>query len=221
MPAILFGSISTIADTSELQRRAFNQAFDAHGLDWHWDRAEYLALLERSGGQQRIAEHADAVGQSVDAAAVHRSKSEIFRSSLAESGITPRPGVVETVQAARSNGLKVALVTTTSPDNVSALIEALRPDLGVGDFDLIVDASDVEQPKPDRAAYTFALAGLGEAAGDCVAIEDNLNGVDAAVDAGLTCVAFPNRNTAGHDFARARVVVDRLGFDELQRLVTE
>ena len=36
MSAILFGSISTIADTSELQRQAFNQAFKAHGLDWDW-----------------------------------------------------------------------------------------------------------------------------------------------------------------------------------------
>jgi hypothetical protein len=34
MSAILFGSISTLADTSELQRRAFNEAFSAHGLDW-------------------------------------------------------------------------------------------------------------------------------------------------------------------------------------------
>ena len=38
MPAILFGSISTVADTSELQREAFNQAFAEHGLDWRWDR---------------------------------------------------------------------------------------------------------------------------------------------------------------------------------------
>ena len=38
MSAILFGSISTLADTSELQRRAFNEAFEAHGLDWNWSR---------------------------------------------------------------------------------------------------------------------------------------------------------------------------------------
>lgn len=33
MPAILLRSISTLADTSELQRQAFNQAFAQHGLD--------------------------------------------------------------------------------------------------------------------------------------------------------------------------------------------
>jgi hypothetical protein len=46
MSAILFGSISTIADTSELQRQVFNQAFQARGLDWCWHRAEDLTMLE-------------------------------------------------------------------------------------------------------------------------------------------------------------------------------
>jgi phosphoglycolate phosphatase-like HAD superfamily hydrolase len=63
MSAILFGSIGTIADTSELQRQAFNQAFKAHGLDWCWDREEYLTLLEKSGGQKRIADYAGSTGQ--------------------------------------------------------------------------------------------------------------------------------------------------------------
>jgi hypothetical protein len=75
MSAILFGSISTIADTSELQRQAFNQAFKAHGLDWDWSRAEYLTMLENSGGQNRIADYANSIGQTVDAKAIHRSKS--------------------------------------------------------------------------------------------------------------------------------------------------
>ena len=50
MPAILFGSIGTIADTSELQRQSFNKAFALHNLQWQWSRAEYISLLEKSGG---------------------------------------------------------------------------------------------------------------------------------------------------------------------------
>ena len=41
MAAILFGSISSIASTSELQRQAFNDAFTQHGLSWQWDQDEY------------------------------------------------------------------------------------------------------------------------------------------------------------------------------------
>jgi HAD superfamily hydrolase (TIGR01509 family) len=219
MSAILFGSIGTIADTSELQRQAFNQAFKAHGLDWYWSREEYLTMLEKSGGQQRIADYAGFTGQTVDAESIHRSKSEFFQKNLAEFQIFPRLGVVETIRGAKSNGLKLALVTTTSQKNISLLIKALCPSIQAADFDLIVDASIVEQPKPNKAAYTFALEKLGEKSDDCIAIEDNLGGVEAAISAGLDCVAFPGKNTAHHDFKKARYLVDQLDFDVLQKFL--
>ena len=220
MSAILFGSISTVADTSELQREAFNQAFDAHGLGWRWERDEYLSMLGTSGGRTRIAEYAAAQGQSVDAAAVHDTKSALFQQNLAGSGVEPRPGVVETIRGAKARGLKVGLVTTTSAANVEALIAALAPAVGAADFDVIVDASSVEKPKPDKAAYEFAVSSLGEHTGSCVAVEDNLDGVRAAAAAGVACVAFPNANTAGHDFSAADRRVDHVDVDELAQLIT-
>jgi HAD superfamily hydrolase (TIGR01509 family) len=220
MPAILFGSISTIADTSELQRQAFNQAFQAHGLDWCWSRAEYLTMLEKSGGQQRITDYAASIRQTVDAAAIHRSKSEFFQNSLTSAQVKPRDGVVETIKGAKSQGLKIAFVTTTTQENISLLMAALQPNIQITDFDLILNESSVDRPKPDKAAYTFALEKLGEQPDDCIAIEDNLGGVESAIAAGLDCVAFPNENTAHHDFSRADRLVDRLNFEELQKLLT-
>lgn len=219
MPALLFGSISTLADTSELQRQAFNQAFAEHGLDWTWSREDYRELLTSNGGEGRIAEQARSSGQSVDAAAVHASKSALFQKSLVDNGVEPRPGVVEAVRAAREQGVSVALVTTTSPENVAALLTGLGDALGVGDFDLVVSSSQVSTPKPDGAVYTYALEQLGEQAEHCVAIEDNVGGVASAVAAGVDCVAFPNENTAGHDFARAHHVVDRIDLSELAPLL--
>lgn len=218
MTAVLFGSISTIADTSELQREAFNEAFRTHGLPWRWERAEYLGLLEQSGGEDRIAAYAAREQEAVDAAAVHRTKSEAFRRLLA-AGVRPRPGVAELVAEARGGGLKVGLVTTTSRENVTALIDALGPAVRAADFEVTVSAEDVERPKPDAAAYAFALERLGEAPEDCVAVEDNLDGVAAAQAAGLACVAFPNANTAGHDFTAAEHRVDRLGLAELRTFI--
>ena len=115
MTAILFGSISTLADTSELQRRAFNEAFSAHDLDWSWSREEYASMLTSNGGADRIAGFAAARGEEVDSAAVHSTKSEIFRGLVKTEGITPRPGVLDTVARAREQGFALGLVTTTSP----------------------------------------------------------------------------------------------------------
>src|ERR1700733_15185331 len=107
MPAILFGSISTLVDTSELQRRAFNESFEAHGLDWQWSRSDYMAMLVSNGGAQRIADYAEARGDDVDADAVHATKSQIFQELLANAGLKARPGVVATVTEASRRDIKL------------------------------------------------------------------------------------------------------------------
>lgn len=217
MPAILFGSISTVADTSELQRDAFNKAFAAHGLNWVWDQDLYRSMLADSGGQSRVAQYAESVGETVDAKAVHQTKSEIFRESLAIAEVTPRAGVVDAIKYAQANSWQIGLVTTTAGENVSALLSALSPAVASQDFDVIVDSSVVEQPKPDKAAYVHALQQISVEPGACVAIEDNVDGVASAVAAGVACVAFPNQNTSEQDFAAAALRVDRLDAGELQQ----
>lgn len=206
MIAILFGSISTLADTSEIQRGSFNQAFAEHGLDWTWDQQEYAGLLGSNGGRDRVAAYAADRGEEVDAEAVHATKSRIYQQTLATTDIEPREGVVETFHAAKEQGFKVGLVTTTSADNLAALGKALEGKVPFADFDVVVDQSKVASRKPDAEAYTYALAQLGADAGDAVAIEDNLGGVESARAAGVPVVAFPNGNTVTHDFGATRRV---------------
>ena len=220
MSAVLFGSIGALADTSELQREAFNEAFRAHGLDWNWSRDEYRRLLTESGGKQRIAAYAESTGEQVDAAAVHQTKSEKFQESLRTQPITPRPGVTETVEQADRNGVQVALVTTTSGDNVAALAQALRPQIDVDRFALVVDSSSVEHPKPAPDAYRYAIESLHEDAVDCVAVEDNVGGAEAAIADGVPCVAFPGENNAGHEFPQSAHRVNELNFADLQAVVS-
>lgn len=200
MKAVLLGSISTVADTSEIQRRAFNDAFAHAGLDWHWDQQPYRAMLGTSGGEQRIAGYARAHGADVDASALHRRKDRLFAELLGQSGVRARPGVVETLQRARGGGPPVAFVTTTSRDTIDALLAALAPVVRPDDFALITGVDDVDAPKPAPDAYLRACEALGVAPADCVAVEDNPGGVAAARAAGVPCRAFPNENTRGLDF---------------------
>ena len=123
--ANLFGTIGTIADTSELQRSAFNQAFELHNLKWNWSQEEYRKLLKGNGGKQRIEDYASARGERVDAAAIHQTKSERFHFFLDEGNIEPRHGVADTLEQAKAYGLGLALVTTTSAKNVSSMLKGL------------------------------------------------------------------------------------------------
>lgn len=209
MAAILFGSISVVVDTSELQRRAFNESFAAHGLDWLWSHDQYVAMLDSNGGAQRIADYATARGADVDAAEVHATKSAIFQELL---GTSPRgpPRRHRHDRRSQAQRHKLGFVTTTSRANVDALLTALAPDISAQTFDLIVSRDAVKDPKPDPAVYAFALDQLGENAAHAVAIEDNVGGVAAATAAGVRCIAFPNENTVGGDFSAAAETVDAL-----------
>ena len=82
MAALLLGSIGVLAETSHLQRAAFNAAFAEAGLDWHWSEARYAELLARSGGANRIAAEAESRGASVALAALHARKSALFQQEL-------------------------------------------------------------------------------------------------------------------------------------------
>ena len=219
MPAILFGSIGTIADTSELQRQAFNKAFALHNLEWQWSRAEYISFLEKSGGACRIQEYAKSMEQSVDASAIHHSKSEIFQKALHEESLMARPGVVDVIQKAKQNQLKLGLVTGTSRQNVLSILEVLRHEIDANDFDVVVNSSNVQYTKPAKDVYEFALRELNEMPHNCIAIENNIDGLISAKSAGIACIAFPDENTADHTFNGASLLVKQLEFEDLQKFL--
>ena len=71
MKAVFFGSIGSVVETSELQRKSFNDAFAEAGLNWYWDQNSYRQMLTTSGGQKRISDFAAMRNETVDASALH------------------------------------------------------------------------------------------------------------------------------------------------------
>ncbi len=57
LKALIFDVDGTLADTESAHRAAFNHAFAEEGLDWVWDEALYIDLLDISGGKERIAHY--------------------------------------------------------------------------------------------------------------------------------------------------------------------
>ena len=57
--ALLFGSIGTLIESSNIQRNSFNEAFKEAGLDWYWDEQDYKILLKKSGGTKRVEDFAE------------------------------------------------------------------------------------------------------------------------------------------------------------------
>lgn len=208
MPTLLFGSIGSIVETSELQRSAFNQAFREAGLDWEWSREDYQTMLRVEGGKARIEAYAKEHGETVDAATLHGEKSRLFQLRLDAGDLRPRPGVADLIGRASERGIEIGFVSTTTPENVASILKAVEADISRDAFALVMDSTFVSRRKPHPEAYEVALKELAAKPDGTLAIEDNSDGVRAAVAAGIPTIAFPGANTRDHDYEGAMLVVE-------------
>lgn len=209
--AILFDVDGTLAETEEAHRLAFNAAFREAGLAWHWDEAQYRALLKVTGGKERIAAFMQAENLAMDAALIarlHASKTSVYTRIVAEGSVPLRPGIEKLITAARAAGLTLGIATTTSRANIDALISATLGPEALGWFSVIASAETAPLKKPAPDVYLAALETLGLDPARVIAIEDSFNGIRAAREAGLRVIATPSFYCSGDDLSEATRVME-------------
>jgi HAD superfamily hydrolase (TIGR01509 family) len=220
LQALLFDVDGTLADTErDGHRPAFNQAFAEAGLDWNWDVDLYGKLLAVTGGKERIKYYIDHFRPDYEkpanfdemVAELHKAKTRHYSALAARGGIPMRSGVKRLLIEARAAGLRLAIATTTTPENVTVLLEH---SLGAGTqdwFEVIAAGDIVPAKKPAPDIYHYALEKMGLEARDCLAFEDSENGLRASLGAHLKTLITVNDYTLDHDFTGAAVVLSDLG----------
>lgn len=234
LKALIFDVDGTLADTErDGHRVAFNSAFSAAGLDWEWSVELYGKLLEVTGGKERIRFYLDRFFEyeheyekenkkfvrpaDLDGfiAELHQSKTRFYIEMLSKGAIPLRPGVKRLLQEARDQGLQLAIATTTTPQNVSALLEhALAPD-AMSWFEVVAAGDVVPAKKPAPDIFEYALEQLTLGPESCLAFEDSRNGILSSRGAGLETIVTVNDYTREHDFTGALLVLDHYGEPEL------
>lgn len=218
--ALIFDVDGTIADTEgEGHLPAFNDAFQAFGLNWVWDRALYRELLNVTGGQERIRHYWDQLSPEQRPHAdpdalipqLHAVKNERYQ-ALVQNGAVPwRPGVRRLMDEATAAGVALAVATTTSRSNVEGL---LAPVFGAGFRDRFAilgcaDTAPVKKPAPD--VYLRVLEALEMEPQETLAIEDSRNGLEAARAADIPTLITVSEWTDHQTFPEALAVLNHLG----------
>ncbi len=216
LEALIFDVDGTLAETEDLHRRAFNRAFEQLGLGFEWGHALYTELLQTTGGKERFIRYVldhqpdrrdllERVGE------VHAEKSRAYLALLRDGALPLRPGVARLIREARIAGVKLAIATTTTPENVAALLVSTLGPESPGWF--AISAGDmVAKKKPDPAVYSVALRMLMVEPSHAIAFEDSVNGIAAARGAGLgAVVATPSLFLKDEDLSPATAIVSDLG----------
>ncbi|MDG2474992.1 MAG: HAD-IA family hydrolase [Paracoccaceae bacterium] len=190
MEAILFGSIGTLVETSELQRQSFNLAFKEVGLDWYWNTATYCKLITEPGGMKRIKNYGENNLSEPEIKNIHALKEKHFAELVPEK-LYLRPTVKEVLNYSKDAGLKLGFITTTSQNNIDLIKTGISKQLDFDVFDLVTTVNDVIKPKPDPEVYTYALKALKMSSENVIVVEDTPVNQRCASNAGLKCVLFP------------------------------
>jgi HAD superfamily hydrolase (TIGR01509 family) len=128
------------------------------------------------------------------------------------------PGVRDYLEDARRMGLKLAVASSSRRRWVVPHLERL----GIHEhWDAVLTSDDVTRTKPDPELYAAAVKALHVAPQEAVALEDSENGVIAAKDAGLWCVAVPGALTRDMDFSRADIRLGSMAEKTLAELLAE
>lgn len=217
LKALLFDVDGTLADTErDGHLVAFNRAFADAGLDWDWNASLYGDLLSVTGGKERIRYYLGRYrpGETLpdeEIASLHAAKTRHYTRMLAQGAIPLRPGVRRLLDEARVEGLRLAIATTTTPANVTALIESTLGKAAIGWFEVIAAGDIVPAKKPAADIYEYVLRAMGLAPEECLAFEDSENGILSSMGAGLRTIITTNAYTEGYDFPGAVLVIDNLG----------
>lgn len=219
MQALIFDVDGTMADTEAAHCDAFNAAFSEVGLNWHWDESLYARLLHVAGGKERIGHYwrcvepeeaaGGAIAETIDA--IHAIKTRYYVERVRGGALPLRPGIRRLMDEACAAGLALAIATTTTPDNLDAL---LCPAAGAAwrkRFSAVCDASTAPVKKPAPDVYYAALRELGLPAAECLALEDSENGLRAARAAGIPTLITTTAYTARQRFDGALGVLPYLG----------
>ena len=118
--------------------------------------------------------------------------------------LSPINGVLELIDDLRSHGVKLALATNGWKVRMDAVLEIFNLQ---STFEITLCSDDVNNAKPHPEIFLLTAQRLGVPAESCVVIEDSVDGIIAAKQAGMFCVAFKGLAHVDQDVDEADLII--------------
>jgi beta-phosphoglucomutase len=138
---------------------------------------------------------------------------------LVDQNLDFAPGVIPLLTTLKDQGYRLAVASNSYAEYVHKVLDqhVLK-----SFFDCVLSGEDVAAGKPAPDIFLAAASCLQVAPNQCVVIEDSLMGVEAAVSAGMLCIAVPNPMLSEADFSPADAQFDSLSafHQDLQMALT-
>ena len=201
--AVIFDMDGVLTDSEPLINAAAIRMFAESGLAV---RSEDFRPFIGTGEDRYLGGVAELYGFPLDLPAAKRRTYEIYL-ELVPRELVAFPGAPDLVHACRGAGLRVAVAS--SADRVKVNANLIQIGLPVESWDCVVTGQDVLAKKPAPDIFLKAADKLAVRPAECTVVEDAVNGIEAALAAGMRCVAvaqsFPAARLRRANLVRAGV----------------
>ena len=224
LKAVIFDFDGVIADTEPVHLGAFQRTLGGLGMELTEEDyyANYLAYDDKTFFRRFFLDRGFKHEDSLITDLIGRKTVHYY--DLIKGNIEILPGVRGFLELIAGR-CRIAIGSGALRGEITDILEFTELD---GYFEVIVSAEDIENCKPAPDVYIEVLRRLnaisitGEAISpeECLVIEDSLPGVEAAISAGMKCLAVSN-SYAPEELARAHMVRESLavvGIDDLNGL---
>lgn len=203
--AIIFDMDGVLIDSVKYLYEAFNIALGKYGVHIREENVKkYLGKpmrekIEMWKEDYNMKEDIDITEFSEE---VFELEMELLKENLEENA-----SLINLIKSFKENNLKLAVATSSPKSRAERILELI--DLK-NKFEVIITDEDFENSKPNPEIFITAAEKLNVDAKDCIVVEDSVNGIEAAKNAGMKAVALLTKFHGRKDFNNADLIIDSL-----------
>lgn len=180
---VIFDSDGVIVDSEKHSLKAFVQAIEENGI--HLSDEDILSNCGLTDADI-IQYMRKKFGKQIDLGKFSSRKKELYTEFVNKGILEIFPGVEELLSELLSNNIPYALASSGSKEKIFFNLEKTGL---LSKFPIIISGEDFEKGKPDPAVFLAAAKRLKLNYYECVVIEDSINGILAAKNANMHCIA--------------------------------
>lgn len=201
--AVIFDLDGLMADSEPLAKWAWQQTLARYGRELDDQTFREVQGMRVSESSRIFCERFSLPITPQQAMA---ERDELFLEAV-PARLHARPGLYPLLDELAARGIPLGVATSGHRRYVSLALQTLGLD---GRFRAVAAGDEVERGKPAPDIYLLAAERMGAPPEHCLALEDAPLGVEAAVAAGMTCLAVPSQWTAALEFPGAYRVFSSL-----------
>ncbi len=124
--------------------------------------------------------------------------------------IDPMPGVKKLIKFLNRKEIPIAVASSAYPGIIDILLTKTNLKKY---FKVVINSTMVEKSKPAPDIFLLAAKSLNMEPEECIVIEDSTNGIQAAKNAGMYCIAFAGPGSEIQDQSKADRIITQ--FEEI------